>query len=1386
MNKNGKLLNIIFSSESKKKYDYNNLNKQELMKKLSSSKQKISEINFSDIGIKKSNFIDFKTFKNKKDKSNNNSKIKQNKKNFITSLNETNEKENNINDDIILKYQYYKYLSNTNEKDKTNLKKNYITGTKLINNNSNIKGNEFSNLYNPSNELEKKKTINKKYNKKIEEKIIKNENAYQKNNRFGNKIEKFLSNQIKNNVISKEDLLSLFNNNNSKKDKNIKNMNNYISTNPNNETDKKYINNIINNNNFKNKNYEKSCPKFNFNKYASYRQGQNNINLKNLNYHQINEEKNENNIFEKKNMSKTSMNEIKTIRGNIISNSNYSLIDKKNTKYSYSNKINFPKNKINLNLDNNRNNNIKLNKANDNNKNIIEFFLPNKLKQKSSNNKNDIGKIIGRNDDAENNNQKINTQTDINNNKIGVRKIRTLHEKNNIKDLTLNNMALKKRRPRYFDSEINSNIIDSTNILNKIKNKNTYFNLIRKAFNNINTNYYNNYMSNKENIKTKNNLNKNRYEQNLVRDSKSTNIIRNRSNNSINKDKNKYKDKIIYANEPYINKLISLIDNKDIKKSIRHYSSNQKNNEYLIRKNSFENDIVNNNEINDDKVIENISNNSLNTYSIFISHKYYKSVNKIALKKIKLFDINDNEIPVIFYRTNADFNNGRLFNTKMTNIELLNKDNNYRDEIINNNIPFITQIKKDIYIYFYLNNNKSDNIKYIQIENYYNKINKNISSVKNIEIYKSENLIYKGVLINNINTIEINNPKNNNNKGRPFSSSKTRKDTDITKSSSKQEFSTYTKEYKKPKEIYYTARNNLFNQFNENANIPEENDIDNDFNLLRNSEVINKKDNYNLDQKNNNNGNNTINIHINNNTNNITNLEFIEKNSRYEKKNGAYFFTMQNKDLNNIKDNNENDLNTSLNKNLEMSFGRINSDDDYKEKNDFEEKSFESGKKIAQKIQEINYDKNNNTNENNSNGNILINSINNSFQNLFSKNNYIQFNKIKFVITSNYGHKKHVGLTGIEFYNMKGDLINIESAISIGALPKDLRTIYDDERDVRIFENVFNGFNNTDEIENMWVTKLKKTEQKSFIELCFKEKLKVSKLKFYNYNEKNSLHIGVKTMDLYLDDNFYNTIYLKPGIGEIAYDYINLNDENLNNDRYNESEDDNDNKDNDFGQIITFPINNSDIEQQSEMNNNKFEIKYASFLYEQSYETPFMPCGNYIKFEFLSNYHKGISLKNEKLLFKYKDIGLDSIEIYNEKNVNIIKNKSANKFKIISNCEIFHNKRNKLILNGAQNKDANNCLFYIFDKPIKISYIKLNPLTKNLKSLLNSVKEIKIFCDSKIIFEGELYIEHPTLVLFTCDMKITKGINEKYLTQKINVRNVDEIENDQYCSLILN
>ena len=1368
MNKNAKLLNLIFSSESKKKTNNINVNNQDFIKKLSSTKQKISDINFSDVGLKNSNFIGFNSFKTKNDKSNNNSKIKQNKKNLITSLNDTGEKEENMNEEIILKYQYYKYLSNNNNsKEKNNLKKKSIQGAQMKNSNSNIKKNAIlNNDYNKLNELEKKKIINKKMNNKKGEK---NENNYPKNNRYKkinnnleNKIELFLSGQIKNNVISKEDLLSLFANNNiSIKNKNINNKNvmNYTSTNPNNKKEKKFIASFQ-------KNFEKSCPKFNFNKYSSYRQGQNNINIKKLNYDQINEDEND---FNKKDK----ITEIKRIRANIVSS--HAIIEQNN----------YPKNKKNLNLDNNKKNRIKSSKGNDYNHNIIEFFLPNKIKQTNIKeyNQGTLQKIILRNDIKEiNSNQKVNTQTNLSNKKenkntnkvIGVKKIRTVHEKTNMKkDLTLNNMALKKKRPRYFDSEINSNIIDSTNILQKFKNKNTYLNIIRKAFNSKNkTYYYNNYMSNDA------------HEMNSQRDSKSVNILRNKSNNNLNENNNKKK---IYMNDHYINKLINVNDNKDNKKNIRHYSLN-KNEEYHARKNSYENNAYKSKEINKDKIIENISNNSLNTFSIFISHKYYKEANKISLKKIKLFDFSDNEIPVIFYRTNADFNNGRLFNTTMTNLEI-NKENNLRDEIMKNNIPFLTGIKKDIYIYFYLNNNQSDNIKYIQIENYSNKMNKNISPVKNVEIYKGQNLIYKGILINYINTIEINNINKKYKAGayneRPFSSSKTKKDVIIKNSVIvKPEFNTYTKNKMNSKEIYYSARNNLFNQFNRYANIKEEEDYsqnneNNNINVLKSSDNTNNKD-----------ANNTINIHINNNTNNITNLEIFEKNTKPEKKNtnnnNSYYLTMQNFDKVN---NNENELVKSLNQNMNMSFGRINSEtsNNYNEVDTkINENTLNNTNKIKQEIKEFDYFGNNDYNENTYNGNLLMNSINNSFNNIdlysinINNNNYIQFNKIKFVLTSNYGHKKHIGLTGLEFYNMKGDLINVESALSIGALPKDLRTVYDDESDMRIFENVFNGFNNTDEIENMWVTKLKKTNPKSFIELYFKEKIKVSKLKFYNYNEKNNLEIGVKTLDLYLDDNYYNTIYLKPGIGEIAYDYINLNDEIS-----NDSEDGFNTKENDFGQLITFPIQNQEKPEML-INDNNQEIKYASFLYEQNYETPFMPCGNYIKFEFLSNYYKGIPIKDEEELFKYKDIGLDSIEIYNEENKDIISKKSGYKYKIISNCEIFHNKKNKLILNGAQNKNGNNCLFYIFETPINISCIKFNPLTKNMKSILNTVKEIKIFCDTKIIFEGDLYIEHPTMVLFTCDKKITKGINEKFLTKKVNMREVEEVMNNKYFSLILN
>ena len=408
---------------------------------------------------------------------------------------------------------------------------------------------------------------------------------------------------------------------------------------------------------------------------------------------------------------------------------------------------------------------------------------------------------------------------------------------------------------------------------------------------------------------------------------------------------------------------------------------------------------------------------------------------------------------------------------------------------------------------------------------------------------------------------------------------------------------------------------------------------------------------------------------------------------------------------------------------------------------------------------------------------------NNNIYNSMESSNYIEFNKIRLVITSNYGHPKYVGLTGIELFNVKSEQINIESALTIGALPKDLRTLYNDEKEQRIFENVFNKINNTNDFENMWVTRLKKNYDFPFVELYFKEKLRVSKIKIYNYNEKDKLNIGAKTIKLYLDDEYYNTIYLKQGTGEIAFDFVK-NDNNKYKSNIYEIEESEIIDNEDFGQEIFFPI--KEIKNESGINNNK--MKYASFLYKQCYETPYLPSGYYLKFVLLSNYYKGIAPIEEIDLLKYTDIGFNKIEIYDEEGKNIIKNE---KYKIISNSEIFHNddqsnNKERIIINGAQNENGNSCLFYLFDIPKRISYIKFYPLEENNKPVLNTVKEIKIFCDCNIIFEGNLHQDKPTVVLFTCEKKIVGNINENYLTDEINERNYKEEINDRYISLVLN
>ena len=740
--------------------------------------------------------------------------------------------------------------------------------------------------------------------------------------------------------------------------------------------------------------------------------------------------------------------------------------------------------------------------------------------------------------------------------------------------------------------------------------------------------------------------------------------------NSIFLEKNnkKYTNFIKNSSQKYIKyRNISKItkERPNSMKSIKEKDYNDKNNEIRnLKQNPIDNPGTNRTIVSSelkDKIKENFSKNTIVLYTIYIISKYDEKCDKIGIKLIKLYDINKNEIDILFSNANEN-----LFN--------------------DNNNPFICEFHSDFFINFYLNNVLSKKFKYIKIVNY-SDIDNNISAIKEIEIYKEQQIIYKGILNshyeNLINIINTNYKENSHHKKEAkHLSSCHRARSNIYRNNSYVSYKTPENSIKKnikSKRRVCNKNNSFFIQSSKRASRS---------NSSSRNKSKNQINNIFLKQEKNNNRNNNFIFVINNNTNNNINKNKIN----------CYL-----KDITIIEKNAKKYL---LNKNNPKKFHFIN------------EKYLK---------------------ENNNNA--------------INKNNYIEFNKIRFEFCENYGHKQYIGLTGIQFYDMKNKLINIENARSIAAIPKDLKTLYNDLYENRIFENIFNGFNNTDDSENMWVSLYNREpdKQNTFIELYFENKIRVSKIKIYNYNEKNKLDICTKKINLFLDDTFYDNIYLDIGTGEIAYD--STFEGKI-----------------DFGKEIIFPINK--IENNDKINNLK--IIFASQIYKQCYETPYLPGGKIIKFQFVSNYYLNKNNSFEKGL-----IGLDKINIYDENNSELI---TLNNF--IANSEIIKDYKNKIILNGLQN-EKNSCIFYLFDKFVNISYIKFFPLTKCGKYIYNTVKEIKIFCDEKIIFEGILYDTKPTIILFTSDKKILNDIDESYLTLEFNIRNYKEKINKDYNSLIL-
>ena len=955
-------------------------------------------------------------------------------------------------------------------------------------------------------------------------------------------------------------------------------------------------------------------------------------------------------------------------------------------------------------------------------------------------------------------------------------------------------VKIRKRKPRYSDinriieinnlkcmkyiinSEINNvkkfNINFSTNEANEFKSNNK-FNNNHKRNNHSASHYSINNNNGKYIISKIGNIFKPRLENNI--------------RNSFNEPNNKNRNKINYN-------LMSLIDNKTREqkiqeKNIKHknrflgiYESDKKINEYNEKVNLDLNKI--NMELDENKTKENILNNTLTMYSIYIISKYYNTCDKIGIAKISIYDKDKNIIPIEYSITNDGQNVNYLFN--------INTEFSLQNDIFNDsgNMPFITKFENNFCINFYIKNIYVSNLEIFDINNY-SDINNGISPIKEIKIFQTDILLYKGTLeIKNQNLIKINKKYNENviiniddleKKQKKVLLKENRKSLTYTIFKSIiNENSDFTDNVLKLNR-YNSARNN----FKENSNNSSENN---------NTKIINNN-NYDM------NNNNNINIKS---KSFVQNSDLVYNKENENSENLIFFKTSQ--ENNNM----SNDISLFSNKYKDLSNTNISNLNLYTSEILDNEKEIIFSKTLKNPNHSPKLFLNSYNSASDDCNNLFRTSVGYvgfpEFTNFSQPNaqfppNYIELNKISIYLKSNYGHKKYIGLTGIIFLDENNEQIDIEKAKAIGALPKDLRTIYNDDSDNRIFENIFNGIYNTNDSDNMWVTRIKKNEIPYF-ELFFEEKIKLAKIIIYNYNQKDRLEIGTKEIDIYIDNYFYHKFNLFQGTGEVAY----INPENKTKLK------------NDFGQEICLSyeyinknnIDTNDINISKEINfEDLSEIKFASNLFEQCYETPYLPCGNNIKIQFMSYYSNNNENSENNRINDYY-IGIKNIQIFNQEGKNIL-NKDTNeeyekiKYKIVSNREMEYNEEkendnNAILLKGVYNEDENgnilyddeNYLFFIFETHIQIGYIKFLPLDSlKSKEVKNNncyfqAKEIKIFCDDKIIYEGFVYNDKPTIILFSSDDKITQNINQDYLTKIFNERKYEEIETNNYNSLILN
>ena len=137
----------------------------------------------------------------------------------------------------------------------------------------------------------------------------------------------------------------------------------------------------------------------------------------------------------------------------------------------------------------------------------------------------------------------------------------------------------------------------------------------------------------------------------------------------------------------------------------------------------------------------------------------------------------------------------------------------------------------------------------------------------------------------------------------------------------------------------------------------------------------------------------------------------------------------------------------------------------------------------------------------------------------------------KIVIYTTWGDPHYVGLSGLELFDSKGEIIRLKSNNQIQASPADINILPEYSQDPRTIDKLMDGVYMTCDDLHVWLAPFTKGKE-NFIEIDLGETHKISLIRIWNYN-KSRIHSfrGAKDIRIAFDNKtiFQGEIKKAPG-----------------------------------------------------------------------------------------------------------------------------------------------------------------------------------------------------------------------------------------------------------------